>query len=93
MNTILQYVLEKGSFTPFQTAGYETVPFTHQEFCDYAQQLMQNNELKNESKGDVVILVLPFEEDGKSFVFRHLEKIGKCADQVWTRKAYEERLK
>lgn len=96
MNAILQYVLEKGFFSPPQTiGGYDDVPFTHAEFGAYVNQLTENNAFKDVSDlhpaaaaSDVVVLLLSFEVDGKFFVLRHLE-MGEHVDQIWDKEVYD----
>jgi hypothetical protein len=91
---ILEYVLKHGQFdVPQFLGGYDALPFTHEEYLRYIQELSdQNIVAENLSLYDdesprpvITILIRRFEVDGNKFVWRHLE-MGEDVDQLMTSK-------
>lgn len=84
MNKILEHVVKEGHFMPPQyIGGYDNIPFTHEEFCQYVDDLHKKlkSTLIDRSSDGIVEHLMHFEEDGEEFILRHME-MGEYIDQL-----------
>lgn len=86
MHRILEHIQKVGEFSPECCLNcYDGVPFTHEEYCEYTDELFKR--LKDTawdfSEPGIEVGVMPFEEDGQKFVFRIL-RMGEWVEQIMT---------